>query len=163
MRIHTNLRPSLHVEGRLATPRQSDRNVKYQDFVQIDNVIVSHHQTKGLMLVATKSLHAGNVITNALAFRMEAEERRRVRNLSFYKFVFLDPDEEGADERGGYVAFGPISFCNHAGQPNAEVRWAIRGCHAVLTMCAMHLIHQGSEVTMRYANVEEYPGSEQWI
>ena len=114
------------------------------------------------MLVAAKWIDVGDVLTNALALRLEADERRRLRDLSLYKFVFLDPDERGSDERGGYVAFGPVSFCNHAPKPNAEVRWAVCFGQAILTMCAKNPIQAGSEVTMRYANTEEYPGSEYW-
>lgn len=119
---------------------------------------------KGRGLVADRPIAAGCRLERAPAVRLGAEDRAHLDQTAFFAYYFADPQHFGAP--GGHdalVAFGQLTFCNHAEQPNAVVHWEEdeAGLWAVLE--AIVDIATGEEITLFYTNVSEYSAADLFI
>jgi len=55
-----------------------------------------------------------------------------------------------------------MSWCNHSPHPNAEICWKKVGGKTLLELYSTRPIQCGEEVTIYYANLEEYEQSGTW-
>jgi uncharacterized protein len=120
---------------------------------------------KGITLISDQGLSSGSIIVRTTAFEIAPSERLMIRNLELHKFVFVKPDDYAKDaaNAAGFLAFGAMSFCNHANQPNAEIQWDQDINTTIISLVALNDIQSGDEITMRYANLDEYPESSSWL
>lgn len=116
---------------------------------------------KGRGLQANRAIEAGTCLERAPAVRLSAEDRALLDRTAFFAYYFADPEKfptTGAHD--ALVAFGSLTFCNHAETPNAIVRWQEDdgGLWAVLEAIAD--IAAGEEITLFYTNISEYSSSD---
>lgn len=119
---------------------------------------------KGRGLVAVRPLAAGTCLERAPALRLSAADRRLLDETAFFAYYFADPRQfAGADSHDALVAFGILTFCNHAERPNATVRWEEdeTGLWAVLEAAAD--IAAGQEITLFYTNIAQYSAGDLFI
>ncbi len=119
---------------------------------------------KGRGLLADRPIAAGNRLERAPAVRLGPKDRAHLDQTAFFAYYFADPQHFGA--AGGHdalVAFGRLTFCNHAAHPNAVVRWEEdeAGLWAVLEAIAD--IAAGEEITLFYTNISEYSAADLFI
>ena len=55
-----------------------------------------------------------------------------------------------------FIAFGGLTFCNHAVQPNAVVRWLTDEVGLWASLEALCDIAPDEEITLFYTNISEY-------
>ena len=124
----------------------------------------NHSEEKGICLVASKLIATGECISTGLAHRLSDLELVNVKPLDIYKFVFFDPKDynTGQSVIPGYLAFGALTWCNHSSDPNAKVEWEYTKTKTLLRLVAVHDISVGDEITMTYANPEEYENFATW-
>ena len=119
---------------------------------------------KGRGLRAEKAIAAGTEIERAPAVRLPAAEQVLLDQTGIFPYYFADPNRYG-NEAGAdcLLAFGRLTFCNHAAEPNAEVTWTddALGFWAVLT--AIRNIAQGEEITLFYTNIADYKSGDLFI
>src|SRR3546814_5650236 len=58
--------------------------------------------------------------------------------------------------RSAFIAFGSLTFCNHAEKPNAAVRWETDATGPWAVLEALRDIADGEEITLFYTNIAEY-------
>lgn len=119
---------------------------------------------KGRGLVAAQPLVAGTCLERAPGLRLSAADRRQLDETAFFAYYFADPQQfAAADDHDALVAFGVLTFCNHAERPNATVRWEEdeAGLWAVLEAAAD--IAAGQEITLFYTNISEYSAADLFI
>ncbi len=115
--------------------------------------------------MARERFEIGQVVTSAAAIEFSHEERLQLKTHVAYRYIFLNPQEvaAGKERAKGYLVFGPVSFCSHADKPNAEVRWSFDGGILLVRLVAVKPIVPRSEITMAYANLEDYPDRKNWV
>lgn len=137
---------------------QDIRNLHHYD------VNVVFDACKGAMLIARRAFFKNETIVSALTCRIPHEVRKEVKNFDFYKYLFVNAEDfrNSGHCCDGFIAFGPMSFCNHSETPNAEVAWETINDRTVLHLRAWEQVPENTEITMRYANLSEYIGSDEW-
>lgn len=119
---------------------------------------------KGRGLLATRPIPAGTCLERAPAVRLSAADRALFDRSGFFAYYFADP--AGFAAGGGHdalVAFGQLTFCNHAAHPNASVRWEEDEIGLWARLEALRAIGEGEEVTLYYTNIAEYSQSDLFI
>ncbi|HMA14400.1 MAG TPA: SET domain-containing protein-lysine N-methyltransferase [Kiloniellaceae bacterium] len=119
---------------------------------------------KGRGLLAARPIGAGTVIERAPAVRLSPADRAALDRTALFPYCFADPasyrPEDGArDDRAGHdglLAFGALTFCNHAANPNAAVRWESDSLGLWAELTALRDIAEGQEITLFYTNIDEY-------
>lgn len=118
---------------------------------------------KGRGLLARGRIGAGTVVERAPAVRLSAAERRLVDQTALFPYCFADPDAfagpaagEGTDSHDGFFVFGSLTFCNHAADPNAAVRWLTDDIGFWALLEARRDIADGEEITLFYTNIADY-------
>lgn len=114
---------------------------------------------KGRGLLASQAIPAGTVIERAPAVRLSAEDRAAVDRTALFPYCFADPATFGRTEAAGhatFVAFGALTFCNHAANPNAVVQWESDDAGPWAVLEALRDIAEGEEITLFYTNIAEY-------
>lgn len=119
---------------------------------------------KGRGLVASRPIAAGTVIERALAVRLPAAERALIDRSALFPYLFVDPEafsagtgaNPGNGAHDGLVAFGSLTFCNHAEHPNAAVRWSSDAVGLWASLEAQRDIAPDEEITLYYTNITEY-------
>ena len=103
---------------------------------------------RGRGLFAAVPIAAGEAIERACTVYIDATQAKALdRMLPLGDFYFqhpLAPDE-------GLMVLGLASLCNHADDPNADVRFEDGGaCGWIAVLHALRDIEQGAEITYRY-------------
>ena len=114
---------------------------------------------KGRGLLARQAIPAGTVIERAPAVRLAAADRALVDRTTLFPYCFVDPASFGlAGDAGhaGFVVFGALTFCNHATNPNAAVRWESDETGPWALLQALRDIAESEEITLFYTNIAEY-------
>ena len=114
---------------------------------------------KGRGLLACQAIAAGTVIERAPAVRLPAGDRALLDRTVLFPYCFVDPAtfaRNGEGRHDGLIAFGGLTFCNHAANPNAAVQWQSDevGLWAVLE--ALRDIAESEEITLFYTNIADY-------
>lgn len=125
-------------------------------------VSVVRHSLKGLILLAMRDFAPGDLLSSVVCYVVPPSDVFDLAKTDFYKFVFYQPNDVHSQDRTGYVAFGPVSYCSHSSVPNSRVEWVKVGDLNVIELRALVPIDEGHEVTIRYSNIEEYVGHEGW-
>lgn len=118
---------------------------------------------KGRGLLADRPIAAGTCLERAPAVRLPPEDRARLDRSGFFAYYFADPREFGAGRHGALVAFGQLTFCNHADNPNAEVRWEEDAVGLWAQLVALRNIAIDEEITLFYTNIAEYSAADLFI
>ena len=126
---------------------------------------------KGRGLLASGPITAGTCLERAPAVSLTAEDRRQLDRTGFFPYYFADPrtsEEDAAppdapDGPAALVAFGLLTFCNHAASPNAEVRWEDDDVGLWALLVALQDIAAGEEITLFYTNISEYSAANLFI
>lgn len=114
---------------------------------------------KGRGLLASRMIGAGTLIERAPAVRLPAADRAALDRTVLFPYCFADPATYGPDHGGphdGFIAFGALTFCNHAENPNAAVRWQSDPLGLWAELTALRDIAEGHEITLFYTNIGEY-------
>ena len=114
---------------------------------------------KGRGLLAAHAIAAGTVIERAPAVRLSPADRAALDRTALFPYCFADPATYGRKDglpHGGLLAFGGLSFCNHAARPNAAVRWESDSLGLWAELTALRDIAEGQEITLFYTNIDEY-------
>lgn len=138
-------------------------NFTYPTILIGSEVVIAAHQSKGLIVVASKDFAKDAHLASAICYEISAGEVAMLSGADVYKFVFFQRGDEGSANRRGYFAFGSASFCSHSDTPNAYIRWKDVDYTRIIELRAAEPITAGTEVTIRYSNINEYPGHENWI
>jgi hypothetical protein len=125
---------------------------------------ISSHPEKGLTLIARQAAVAETELCSAATYEINVIEREQLKALPIHKYVFVRSSEFCNQDTHcrGYLAFGLMSFCSHSGCPKAAIRWDIEGGQTILRLFSVTHIKAMDEVTIRYANVEDYQGASTW-
>lgn len=128
---------------------------------------------KGRGLLADTAIAAGTVIERAPAVRLAAADRALVDRTALFAYTFVDPEAfDPAAAAGGsapaaghdcLLAFGQLTFCNHAEQPNAAIRWSSDDVGLWASLEALRSIAAGEEITLHYTNISEYSAADLFI
>ena len=106
---------------------------------------------KGRVVEVVQDIEAGQVLESSPAVVLSAEDRSAIDHTSLFPYYFVRPEK-----REIYLIFGLASFCSHADEPNATVEWRRIGANLWADLTATRPIAAGEEVTIRYANIEDY-------
>lgn len=125
---------------------------------------IANRAQKGRCLVAVQGFRQGDLIIEAPAYELPKHDLLSVRQLDLYKYIFFDPSKYGGPRSDAepYIVFGPLAFCNHSSSPNAFVQWQSHGSIVSVQLYASRRICENDEITMRYANIDQYPGVSNW-
>lgn len=125
---------------------------------------ISNRAQKGRCLVAVQDFKQGDLIVEAPAYELPKHDLLSVRQLDLYKYIFFDPSKYGGPRSDAepYLVFGPLTFCNHSSSPNAFVQWQSQGSIVSVQLCASRRICENDEITMRYANIDQYSDVTSW-
>ena len=112
---------------------------------------------KGRGVVATKRIDTGGLFELSPVAVFPAHERTVVNTTVIFEHFFVRPDEYWRSWHvPWYVVFGFTSLSNHADQPNAVVEWVEEATGLWTQSRALRTIEPGDEVTVSYANINEY-------
>ena len=112
---------------------------------------------KGRGVISTQQILKETVIEIAPVSVIPHEQICGIDKTEVFKYYFVQFDEyaESSVYRA-YLVFGSVSLCNHSDDPNSEVYWVKNEigwwCHWI----AKKNIKPGEEVTLCYANFDEY-------
>ncbi len=103
---------------------------------------------RGRGLFAAEPIAAGEIIERACTVYIDAEQALRLdKMLPLGDFYFQHP----LSKEEGLMVLGLASLCNHADDPNADVRFEDGGrCGWVAVLHALRDIPKGGEITYRY-------------
>src|SRR3546814_13703504 len=76
-----------------------------------------------------------------------------VDGTALFPYTFADPVSFGRTEaaaHAAFIAFGSLTFCNHAEKPNAAVRWETDATGPWAVLEARRDIADGEELTLFY-------------
>ena len=123
---------------------------------------------KGRGLRADRAIPADTEMERAPAIRLPAGQRALLDQTGIFPYYFADPAAYGGEDAGKegadcLFAFGRLTFCNHAAEPNAAVTWIedSLGFWAVLT--AIRDIAANEEITLFYTNIADYKSGDLFI
>ena len=107
---------------------------------------VSRHGGRGLFALAL--IAAGVVIDRACTVEIGADQSKPLDQMRpIGDYYFAHPE----DSRAGLMAFGLMSFCNHAEAANADLRFTKSPALGwVADLVALRPIAAGEEITYRY-------------
>lgn len=106
-----------------------------------------------------KPVKEGELLEAAPVCSFPSEQRTIIDKTTLFEYYFVRKSEYTKQTQvDGHIVFGLSSFCNHSNSPNAEVRW-VDGENGLLWvhLIALKDIHADEEVTISYANLDEYP------
>jgi SET domain-containing protein len=105
---------------------------------------------KGRCLIAAEPIAQGELIQAAPVVVFSADDAHLIDRTPLFDYYFR---WQGDIKEGGTsaVAFGLVSLCNHAAQPNAVVRPDYSG--KTLDLYATANIAAGEEITIRYCSL----------
>jgi hypothetical protein len=117
---------------------------------------------KGRGLLACRPIRAGTVIERAPAVRLPAADRALVDRTALFPYCFADPAGFGSEAAAhdAFVAFGGLTFCNHAENPNAAVCWQADDIGLWAVLEALRDIAESEEITLHYTNICEYEAAD---
>jgi len=102
---------------------------------------------KGRGLVLLHPAASGSLICEAVGEELSSQDCDRLEETALAPFYFAHPE----DAERGCLVLGEISFCNHADEPTAEVRWRHEaGVGWVAGLYARRDLPAGAELTHRY-------------
>lgn len=102
----------------------------------------------GRGLFALVPIAAGTLIDRACSIEIDAEQTVPLDAMQpLGDFYFEHP----ADKRAGLMALGLMSLCNHADDPNADIRWQWQpDIGWIASLVSLRPIAAGEEITYRY-------------
>ncbi|HIC79724.1 MAG TPA: SET domain-containing protein [Kiloniellaceae bacterium] len=112
---------------------------------------------KGRGVEATRAIAGGTVMERAPALRLPGDQRRLIDQTGLFPYYFAEPSAFTAG--GAYdclLAFGSLTCCNHADEPNAAVIWTEDTIGLWAELHALRDIAEAEEVTLRYTNISVY-------
>ncbi len=116
---------------------------------------------KGRGVLASGPIAKGTLIERAAAVRLPATERPLLDQTGVFAYYFADPAAFGkGDSHDCFLAFGALTFCNHAAEPNAAVSWEEDEVGLWALLHAVADIGEAEEVTLFYTNIDEYGSAE---
>ena len=102
---------------------------------------------KGRGVRAVVAIARGEEMEVAPTILLSSEDCDRIEGIPLGDYYFAHPTN--ADD--GLVVLGLASLCNHAENPNAEVRWhEDSGVGWLARLTALRAIGAGEEITRRY-------------
>lgn len=119
---------------------------------------------KGRGIVTTETLQPGVTLEIAPVSIIPTEQLPLLQNTEIFKYYFVDAAKSaipGACE--GYLVFGLASLCNHSDRPNARVTWVENDLGIWCHLITQELIPAGEEVSLMYANIEEYGRKDEFV
>lgn len=119
---------------------------------------------KGRGLLASRAIPAGTQIERAPAVRLPAGDRQLIEQSALFPHTFADPAAYATQaDYGLLVVFGQLTFCNHAEEPNAAIRWEEDEIAIWANLEATRDINPGDEITLYYTNITEYSAADLFI
>lgn len=119
---------------------------------------------KGRGVRANQPIAAGTLIESAPAVRLPPSEQALLDQTGVFPYYFADPAAYGPQGSADcLLAFGSLTFCNHAAEPNAEVAWLENAAGFWATLTALRDIAEDEEVTLFYTNIAEYKSGDLFI
>lgn len=102
----------------------------------------------GRGLFALAAIEAGTTIEKACTVEILEEQAKPLDTVQpLGDFYFAHPE----NPKAGLMAYGIMSFCNHADDANAHVRWEHHGRLGwIAQLVAIKPILEGEEITYRY-------------
>ncbi len=102
---------------------------------------------KGRGVQAVEAIAPGELLELATTILLSSAECDRIEGTTMGDYYFAHP----ANTEEGLVVLGLASLCNHAEDPNAEVRWEeAPGLGWIAKLVSLRAIAPGEEVTRRY-------------
>ncbi len=93
----------------------------------------------------------------APGLRLPGDQRHLIDRTALFPYYFADPSTFAVQETYDcLLAFGCLTCCNHADDPNAAVSWKEDGIGLWAELHALRDIAAAEEVTLRYTNIAEY-------
>lgn len=112
---------------------------------------------KGRGIIATEAIPKGKLIEAAPVVTFPLEEIPNIHQTKIFQYYFVQPVEYGQGKTmNAYLAFGLVSLLNHSENPNSKVNWIEDEVGLWSHLIAEIDIKAGEEVTMFYANINEY-------
>lgn len=107
---------------------------------------VSRKGGRGLFAVAP--IADGDLIDRACAVEIHSDQTRDLDMMQpLGDYYFANPKNDNA----GLMAFGLMSLCNHADDPNADIQWRKdQKLGWIADLVALRTINAGEEITYRY-------------
>lgn len=102
----------------------------------------------GRGLIALAAIEAGTLIEMACTVEIPEEQTKPLDAMRpLGDFYFAHPE----NPKAGLMAYGVMSFCNHADDANADMRWLKHRTLGWLgQLVAVRAIAEGEEITYRY-------------
>jgi SET domain-containing protein len=119
---------------------------------------------KGRGIIATQDIPQGTLIEASPAITFPLKQRLNINETELFKYYFVQPSEYGKSQTvNGYLVFGLVSLLNHAEQPNTRINWIEDQVGLWSHLIAEKDIKAGEEVTMSYANIDEYANANKFV
>ncbi len=119
---------------------------------------------KGRGIIATQDIPKGTLIEAAPVVIFSSKQRLKINETELFKYYFVRQSEYSKSKNvNGYLALGLVSLLNHADQPNARVDWIEDEISLWSHLIAEKDIQQGEEVTMFYANIDDYTSANKFV
>ena len=119
---------------------------------------------KGRGIRANRPVTAGTLLEKAAAVRLPADQRVLLDRTGVFAYYFADPATFGnSDDVDCLLAFGMLTFCNHAEEPNAEVSWFEDTMGFWARLDAIKDIAKDEEVTLFYTNLSDYQAGDHFV
>lgn len=125
-------------------------DIKHNDFWRHRPNLAAPGKSRfgGRGLFALRAIAAGSIIDMACTVEISEGQCLQLDEIHpIGDFYFAHPE----NPKAGLMAYGMMSFCNHAESANADIRWARHdslGWMALLV--ALNSISEGEEITYRY-------------
>lgn len=103
---------------------------------------------KGRGMIALLPIPRGLLIDSAPVLVLPAEERRRMEDSRVAHYWFYWDEGPTDEDWTAAIALGPVSLCNHSGNPNARFEANLEACR--IDLFALRDIREGEEITFDY-------------
>lgn len=119
---------------------------------------------KGRGIIATEDIPKGKLIEAAPMVTFSLQQIPNINQTELFKYYFVKPQaDHKIKNMNGYFIFGLVSLLNHAENPNAYINWIENEVGLWSHLIAQKDIKAGQEVTMFYANIDEYADAKKFI
>ncbi len=119
---------------------------------------------KGRGVEATRAIACGTMMERAPGLRLPGHQRQLIDQTGLFPYYFAEPAAFTAGAAYDcLMAFGCLTCCNHADDPNAAVTWTEDSIGLWAELHALRHIAEAEEVTLRYTNISEYRAADLFI
>ncbi|MEO1429455.1 MAG: SET domain-containing protein-lysine N-methyltransferase [Cyanobacteria bacterium J06633_8] len=125
---------------------------------------VKKYTEKGRGITATQNISKGTLIEVAPVAVFPLKKGLSINEKTVFKYYFVRPLlDDKSDNQKGYLVFGLASLCNHQESPNAYVDWVEDEIGLWSHLIAHKDIEVGEEVTLFYANIDDYTNVDNFV